>query len=243
MDITHVVAQGEYLSLIAARFGFRDHLVIWDLPANAALKQLRKNPNVLLPGDKVVIPVRAAGQAAAATGQVNAFIANASDVLVNLVFEDPSRTPMRDRAGQLTVGVTSQRGSGFLTTGPRPATTDAAGRFPLIFRNALEQGALPTDGAFVMDAAGAAPRAAFRFLVGSLDPLDTKSGQRARLNNLGYFAGFGDLDDDQLLWAIEEFQADEKLTDRGLTGTIAKDRRTLNRLGQRHGDLLAGEEL
>jgi peptidoglycan hydrolase-like protein with peptidoglycan-binding domain len=73
--------------------------------------------------------------------------------------------------------------------------------------------------------------------------VDTPSGQRARLNNLGYFAGFTDRDQDQLEWAIEEFQADEKLPDRGLKGTLAKDRPTLNRLAERHGDMLKGEEL
>ena len=243
MAKTHDVVQGEYLSLIAARYGFTDHLVLWNFPANAALKQLRKNPNVLLPGDRVVIPDRETGLVSAPTGQVNPFVANASDVLVNIVFEDPSRQPLATRAGNLTVGVTSQRGNGFIVRGPTPATTDNQGKFPIIFRNALGTGALPTDGAFVMDPAAPLPRAPFRFLVGSLDRLDTRSGQRARLNNFGYFAGFGEQDDDQLVWAIEEFQNDEKLTERGLTGTLAKDRRTLNRLGQRHGDMLPGEEL
>ena len=37
--------------------------------------------------------------------------------------------------------------------------------------------------------------------------------------------------------------SDETLADRGLKGDRAKDRTTLNRLAQRHGDMLKGEEL
>jgi hypothetical protein len=33
------------------------------------------------------------------------------------------------------------------------------------------------------------------------------------------------------------------MTERGLTGTLSRDRKTLNRLALRHGDMLAGEEL
>ena len=62
MAVTHVVAQGEYLSLIAARFGFRDPRVIWNHPDNAALRERRKNPNVLFPGDVLTIPERKAGE-------------------------------------------------------------------------------------------------------------------------------------------------------------------------------------
>ena len=44
---------------------------------------------------------------------------------------------------------------------------------------------------------------------------------RGRLNNLGYFAGIGDGPEDreQLFWAIEEFQFDNKLTEAKRDGT------------------------
>ena len=44
--------------------------------------------------------------------------------------------------------------------------------------------------------------------VGHLNPKTTLSGQQARLNNLGYFAGFAFKDTDQMRWAIEEFQCE-----------------------------------
>jgi hypothetical protein len=88
-----------------------------------------------------------------------------------------------------------------------------------------------------------APPAGFRLLIGNLDPVDEASGQRARLDNLGYFAGYTDDDRDQLEWATEEFQCDEKLKDRGLFAERSRNLPTWNHLGKRHGDLLAGEEV
>ena len=242
MSVTHVVAQGEFLSLIAARFGFRDHRVIWDHPDNAALKKLRKNPNVLFPGDVIVIPDRAEGRAAAAVGRFNTFEAGSDDLLLNIDFEDPSARPFASREGQVTVGGIAPSGT-FGRKGPLPMSTDPKGRLPLVLKNVLAGSVMPSEGSFVVPETDELPGGTFRFLVGSLDPVDTPSGQRARLNNLGYFAGFSDRDEDQLAWAVEEFQADEKLPDRGLKGTIAKDRKTLNQLARRHGDMLAGEEL
>jgi hypothetical protein len=56
MSTNHVIEQGEHLSHLAAQYGFRDYLTIWDHPNNAALKDKRQNPNVLFPGDSVFIP-------------------------------------------------------------------------------------------------------------------------------------------------------------------------------------------
>jgi hypothetical protein len=59
--------------------------------------------------------------------------------------------------------------------------------------------------------------------IGHLDPVDLPSGQRARLNNLGIYAGeMGDADseDGQMLLrsAVEEFQCDQGLTVDGICG-------------------------
>ena len=124
--------------------------------------------------------------------------------------------------------------------------TAADGKLPVVFKT-LAGTLAASEGAFVFDPptppAAGPPAPVFRFLIGDLDPVDTPSGQRARLNNLGYFAGFSDRDEDQLAWAAEEFQADEKLPVHGLTGHRAKDRATRNQLGKRHDDMLNGEEI
>src|SRR5262249_16436606 len=48
----------------------------------------------------------------------------------------------------------------------------------------------------------------FDLKIGKLNPQNKLSGQQARLNNLGYFAGFELNDLEQLLWAAEEFECD-----------------------------------
>ena len=53
MGETYTVKQGDYLAKIAAQFGFTNLKTIWDDPQNAKLKELRKNPNVLFPGDQL----------------------------------------------------------------------------------------------------------------------------------------------------------------------------------------------
>jgi hypothetical protein len=51
----------------------------------------------------------------------------------------------------------------------------------------------------------------FDLRIGHLNPNHKLSGQQARLNNLGYFAGFDVKDTDQLWWAVEEFNEDHIL--------------------------------
>src|SRR5918911_5454702 len=53
----HIVEQGECLSSIALQYGFMPD-TIWNDPANAQLKFLRKDPNILYPGDEIEIPER-----------------------------------------------------------------------------------------------------------------------------------------------------------------------------------------
>lgn len=54
----HVVRQGECLSAIAKRYGFASYRIIYDHPDNAELRRARPNPNLLFPGDVIVIPDR-----------------------------------------------------------------------------------------------------------------------------------------------------------------------------------------
>ncbi len=75
--------------------------------------------------------------------------------------------------------------------------------------------------------------------IGHLDPVDVQTGQIARLNNLGYFAGPLDpLDEKLLLSAIEEFQCDKGLQVDGKCGL-----KTQAKLVEVHGsDLRLDEE-
>ena len=61
MATEHIVEQGDCFSSIAKEYGFLEE-TLWNHPANAALKEKRTNPNVLLPGDIITIPDRVSGE-------------------------------------------------------------------------------------------------------------------------------------------------------------------------------------
>jgi len=55
---THTVAQGESWSVIAAQHDYRNWRIVYYAPENADLRRTRPNPDLLQPGDKIVIPDR-----------------------------------------------------------------------------------------------------------------------------------------------------------------------------------------
>jgi hypothetical protein len=56
----HVVRRGDSLDAIAKTQGYRDWQVIYKSRCNARLRSLRPNPNLIHPGDTVMLPPRAA---------------------------------------------------------------------------------------------------------------------------------------------------------------------------------------
>lgn len=68
----HEVQDGESLPSIAERAG-HFWATLWDDPANAELRRLRKNPNVLARGDVVHVPSLRAGEARVAPGLRHVF--------------------------------------------------------------------------------------------------------------------------------------------------------------------------
>src|SRR5882762_531716 len=54
----YVVRQGDYLAKIARQHGFGDWHTIYDDPNNASFRQLRPDPNLIDPGDRIFIPTR-----------------------------------------------------------------------------------------------------------------------------------------------------------------------------------------
>jgi len=73
MPKSHTVATGEGLSSIAEQYGFFLE-TLWDDPKNAALKEERRNPNALEPGDIVHIPDPRPKEAEGATGANHQFV-------------------------------------------------------------------------------------------------------------------------------------------------------------------------
>jgi N-acetylmuramoyl-L-alanine amidase len=187
----YIVKQGDYLAKIAAEHGVRDWSAIWLHPENKELRDRRQNPHVLYPGDRLYVPVHERRTEDAATEQRHRFKVQGKPLKLRLKLKDLSFAPMQDTECALFIDGEKHDlvsdGSGFVEL-TIPATTSTA---KLVVPGAERTIEVP-------------------LLVGNLDPVDTVSGQKARLNNLGYFAGTM-ADDDEPLFksAVEEFQLEQ----------------------------------
>ena len=84
----HKVRGGECLASIAAHYGFSVD-TIWDLADNSSLKEKRKDPNTLVPGDVVVIPDRREKVVSCETAKTHRFKLSADSTICRLqMFED-----------------------------------------------------------------------------------------------------------------------------------------------------------
>jgi hypothetical protein len=216
MSKDHVVKPGEHLAKIASDHGFSSYrATIWDAPANAALKQKRKNPHVLNPGDSVHIPDRQLQQLPAATAARHRFCLKREKLRLRVALADFLGKPLAGAKCELT-----------LDGKPLALVADGSGRIETDIPQTAQDAVL-----VVKDAASPLKDKRLLLRIGDLTPVEEPSGQRARLSNLGYFLGALDDPDPQLLQsAIEEFQCDCGLTVDGKCGP-----QTQTKLKQVHG--------
>jgi hypothetical protein len=231
MSTQHTVLPGEHLAGIAAAAGFSDFMTVWNDPGNAQLRQLRHSPNILLPGDIVTIPDRIVKSAQGADSQRHEFTLFGPELLLNLKLEDTEGDAIAGQDCVLHVTAKDANGRQALTQEFK-LTTDTNGKISQL----LSEDANLAELAFDDDK--------FLVVIGGLNPVREATGMRQRLNNLGYFAGLVSEDREQLRWATEEFQHDEKIHDGRIkvNGDLDDPRNTSNiditktRLGTVHGD-------
>ena|ERR1019366_3277207 len=213
MPACHIVKQGEHLSKIAADYGFRESNTIWNYPDNAELKSKRKTPHILFPGDRLYIPDRSEKTEARPTDQRHVFLRLGEKLQLKIKVKDLNDEPIANTPCDLEIGFTSYS-----------VVTDSAGIICHEIPRSAQKGRLLVHGA------DGEMRIEIR--IGSLDPIEEESGQRARLDNLGYNAGEPDSQDpQQFRCAVEEFQCDHQV--RPITGTC--DARTQAKLKEVHG--------
>ena len=168
----HTVAQGDCISSIAKQYGVPWDTV-WNHPDNAALKEKRKNPNVLYPGDLLYIPDREVREESCTTDKQHTFVKKTSDLKLRLMLRDQYEQPVADASCNLILGSRS-------TT----ITTDGNGKIEVDIQADDHEGVLIFQSSETPFNNTPIP-----FRIGDLNPPDETSGQVARLNNLGYFAG------------------------------------------------------
>ncbi len=217
--ITYTVRQGDYLAKIAGDHGFADWKPIWQHARNEALREKRKNPNVLFPGDQLFIPDAERQQLDAQTERKHRFSVERGKLKLLLRFDDQHVGPVAGARCRLEVGDQTFQ-----------LVTDAQGRIEQEIAPGAEAGLVVVE-----DPETPLVEVILPLRIGHLDPVEETSGQSARLNNLGYFAGpFADQTPDEaalsLRSAIEEFQCDDGLVVDGVCGA-----RTQAALKKAHG--------
>jgi len=172
-----VVGQHECISRIAHASGRWDWRLVWDAPGNAALRARRANPDVLFPGDEVVLPDLARADRPCALDALNRFRVAVPGTTLRLVVQTPEGAPVDGCPYRLLIDGLP----------PHAGRTDGGG--------ALECPIRPTDDHATLElgpdrrlAAGTEPRM-FDLQLGALDPVSELAGVQARLNNLGFEAG------------------------------------------------------
>jgi N-acetylmuramoyl-L-alanine amidase len=210
----HVVRQGECLTTIAQSYGFANPEDIYRHSANADLRKIRPDMNVLFPGDVVVIPDRQRKQVACATCKSHKFTVNIPTKKLVIKLVDAESKPMDGLPYELAVGDKTFKG-----------TTDGGGTIEHDIDVAAVRAMLSLCGG-----------RATEVRIGALNPTkDTDdegtTGIQARLHNLGYDPGPVDgVAGPRTMGALIQFQTDNNLQP---TGEV--DDATLAALQRAHG--------
>ncbi|MGO9095609.1 MAG: peptidoglycan-binding protein [Bryobacteraceae bacterium] len=165
---SYTVKQGDCISSIAHETGFFWD-TLWNHPGNARLKQLRRNPNALLPGDVVLIPDKRPKEESCDATRLHRFRIKGVPVRFNLQLLDVAGDPRSDVPYTLEVDGSSRRGR-----------TDSDGRISEIVPPPARRAKL------TLGRPGRPKAEVYEFQLGHMNPIDDIAGLQARLQNLGY---------------------------------------------------------
>jgi hypothetical protein len=207
-DGNYVVERGDCISSIALEHG---HFwkKLWNHPNNAELKQVRKNPNVLLPGDQVFVPELEPKEESCATEQTHKFVRKGEPSKIKLVLMSGGQ-PRKEQEYTLEIDGKLKNGK----TGPD-------GSVEFVIPGNARSGKItvgPDSEEFPLE-------------LGGVDPIEELSGVQARLNNMGYDCGGADGEmTGETGESIRRFQKDNGLKESGEV-----DDQTRARLKEVHG--------
>ena len=190
--IPYVVRQGDSLAKLAFVQGF-DADEIWGLPENAAISGLRRDPNMLRPGDILQLPVRPKEALSLTAGTTNRYVANVPRVHVHLCLRDDAGNALGNEPYEI-------QGLGPARTGTSTAEGDVSFEAPVVTR---EVSLLLTERGITLP-----------IRIGDLDPVEESSGVRMRLQHLGLLRA-GDHDDGALRSSVRAFQEAQGLPPTG----------------------------
>ena len=191
--VVQVVQAGDSIPSIAHDSG---HFweTIWNHGDNAELKGKRKNPNILASGDEVTVPPIRVKEFSGATGTRHSFKRKGIPAKLKMQLFLLGE-PRRNEAYTLILDDKIIRGK-----------TDADGNIEQYIQPNSKGGVLKLNGG----------KEEYPVRVGHLNPIDTVSGVKQRLNNLGFYCGDeSDEETGQYKQAVVQFQGDQKLKQTG----------------------------
>jgi len=190
----YTVRQGDCISSIAFKYGlFPD--TIWNDSKNNKLKQDRKDPNVLLPGDEVYIRDKEEKEESCSSEKKHRFKRKGVPERLRIQFMDEEDKPRSNESYTLEI-------DGDLSE----SKTDKDGKVEIWIPPNAKKGKItfPDSGE------------EYELELGELDPVTEITGVQARLSNLGFYEG--EVDGkmcEELEQAIRDFQENKGLETTG----------------------------
>ena len=215
MPTRHEVQQGDYLSKIAAEYGFL-WKTLYNHPLNAEFKAKRPDPNVIYPGDVIWIPDKEPGKEDRPTDNRHTFELKGEQAIlrVRLLIEDE---PIAAAQCKLQVGTQIYN-----------VTTDGDGllekNIPGKENSARIEITIPTSMKDYVDLG--LTTIEYVLSLGDMDPQNTSEGFEKRLLNLGFYPAEDDVTQEQLRdrEAIRQFQKTCNATDTGNSDAVTQDK-------------------
>lgn len=186
MPLQYVIRAGDCIESLAFEHGHSPD-TLWEHELNASLRELRENPDLLVPGDVLTIPDLRIKTVEVSTGAVHRFRRVGVPARFRVVLEHEGQP----RAGvPFVIDVDGKRLEG---------TTDATGL--------VEVWIVPNASRLTL-IVGEDQDEIYEYSLGKLLPVTERGGLIARLVNLGHLAEEdGDVTDERLADAIRSFQA------------------------------------
>ncbi len=201
----YIVKQGDCIESIASNHGLFWE-TIWNHSKNAQLKEKRKDPNILYPGDVVFVPDLSVKEESGATEQKHSFMRKGVPSRICIMLKDENDKP---RAGiDYVIEIDGQ-----MTRGE----TDGQGK--------LEQPIAPNARSGKLTVG----EEKYYLKLGGMDPVSEITGIQSRLRNLGFNCEVNGQLDDKTKEAMREFQKKHDLNE-----TEEPDEPTRQKLEQEH---------
>ena len=195
----YTVQEGDCIGSIAFANGFT-WSTLWNDPSNAALKQKRKDPNLLLSGDVVHIPDLRIEQVPCATDQRHSFRLKGvpAKLKIQLLKEEMDQNP--GQAAANPDGDTSYEDPDYR---PKQAKNQPRTNVPYLLNidGTLMSGQSDGSGYIVIPLSpgaregrlllnpGTPQEEVYPLQLGGMDPIDELAGVQKRLQNLGFASG------------------------------------------------------